>query len=150
MITVVSCLRARDGSFTPVARCRTAPPDLDYVDGAIDLVINGVAVVDQSMWDLVDQLWAYLVTMLHELREHGRAETCFPDQPLKLRFERIGGSRVLVVSEPSSGPRKSVVDEDELVTVLAAAAIEFFTAMHALAGSGVDYSHELERAAALR
>jgi hypothetical protein len=150
VITVASYLRAPDGSFTPVARCRTAPSDPDYVDGAIELVVDGVAVIDQSMWDLVDQLWAYVVTMLHELREHGHAETYFPDQPLKLWFERIGGSRVLVASEPSSGPRKAVADEGEFIAALAAAAVEFFTAMQTLTRSGTDYRHELDRAAALR
>jgi hypothetical protein len=150
MITVASYLREADGSFTPVADSRTAPPDLDYIEGAIDLVINGVVVVDQSMWDLVDQLWSYLVTMVHELREQGHASTYFPDQALKISFERIGGSRVLVTSRPSRGTLKAVADESELVTALASAAVGFFTAMAELVPSEADsYLGERDRAAAL-
>ncbi len=32
----------------------------DYIDGAIELTINGKKLIDKSMYDYIDDLWSYL------------------------------------------------------------------------------------------
>jgi hypothetical protein len=59
-----------------------------HIEGAIELDINGVDVIDQSMWDDVNQLCAYLTDMLMDLGKKGEASSYFPDQPIKIGFKR--------------------------------------------------------------
>jgi hypothetical protein len=42
-------------------------PDLDYIEGAIELSVYGVVIIDRSMWDYVDQLWSYIAESISVL-----------------------------------------------------------------------------------
>lgn len=88
MVRVSSFLRESDGSFTPLDRVVEAPADPDYIEGAIELVIDGVEIIGCSEWDYVDQLWAYVASMISALKSEIRASTYFPDQPVELIFEK--------------------------------------------------------------
>ncbi|WP_205877916.1 hypothetical protein [Mycobacterium camsae] len=100
-----------------------------HIDGALELQIDNIAVLDRSMWDHIDQLWAYLVYMISDLKKVGKAHTYYPDQPLKLTFEAIGEGLVRVASYPSDGPRLAVVKQVELIRCLKASGIKFFATM---------------------
>ncbi|MFC7743159.1 hypothetical protein ACFQXA_22635 [Nocardiopsis composta] len=88
--SVTSLLQAADGSFVPVGEWDGEFEDPDHIDGAIVLSVDGEVFFDESLWDLVDQLWAYILNMLEELGEKDSAKTFFPDQPVELVFRRIG------------------------------------------------------------
>ncbi len=69
------------------------PPDADYIKGVIELTIGGVEILTRRVWDLVDQLWAYMVNGVAEVAAGRSFLTRFPDQPLELRFELVPAHR---------------------------------------------------------
>ena len=87
----------KDGSVFVLASEWAKPvPDEYHIDGAIDLVINGKRLLGFEDWDLVDQLWAYLIDGLFSVFESGKPfQTFFPDQPLKLQISRATVSRLV-------------------------------------------------------
>lgn len=129
MTEVETFLRSPDGSFTKVEVCQEVPPDPDYVEGAIVLSVDGVEILGLPEWDYVDQLWSYLSTMLVELEAEGRAETSFPDQPIRFAVEAVGGSRLLVTVEFGAQTRRVATDRQEFVDSLRRAGLEFFDGM---------------------
>ncbi|GAA2998056.1 hypothetical protein [Actinokineospora diospyrosa] len=140
MIEVESYLRLPGGEFRPVAGCAWTPPVPTHIEGAIELRLNGKEIIDQSMWDYVDQLWAYIVTMLEEFTTAPRVSTYFPDQPIELSFEARHG-RVEVTSRAGAAVRRSSVDRGDFVAALKAAGDRFFADMAEVAPRNAgDYS----------
>ncbi|GAB2545935.1 hypothetical protein [Nocardia heshunensis] len=128
MITAVSYLKDSRGVFVPVEEADFKPPNPRHVEGAIELEINGVAILDKTLWDDVDQLWAYIVNAICELQVKGAATTSFPDQPIELSFRRTGGDHVLVTLESRAIPRRTAAaDESELIAAIRHAAHGFFS-----------------------
>ncbi|WP_205877920.1 hypothetical protein [Mycobacterium camsae] len=120
--------------------------DDNYIDGAIELTINGVSIVDRTMWDTIDDLWAYIANMIDDLCKFGRAQTLFPDQPIKLSFERTGKDQVRVTSYFGDIVKTAVVGEVELVSALTMAGVQFFREMMRInPASSQAYQHQVER-----
>ncbi|MEU8001040.1 hypothetical protein AB0B66_07750 [Catellatospora sp. NPDC049111] len=131
MITIRTFLRSEDGTFLPVEEQVQPLSDSDYIEGAIEMNINGTEIIGRSEWDYVDQLWSYLASMVHSLRSEERAETHFPDQPVLLEFERLG--RDLRISCRSGDVvRQARTSESELLDTLASAGRSFFANMSRL------------------
>ncbi|PSM44113.1 hypothetical protein C6Y14_07070 [Streptomyces dioscori] len=143
MIEIDTFLRGADGGFVPVASCTSAPADLDYVEGAIRLTVDGQEVIGLEEWDYVDQLWAYIADMVTQLHSSGHAQTHFPDQPIKLSFETTG-TRVLVTVKAGAETKRASAPAEEFVRALKKAGLVFFGKMNELA-PGVSH-HEAVRA----
>jgi hypothetical protein len=126
LIEVESYLRAKDGQFTRVEDAQDAPPDPRHVEGALMLKIDHVTVIDTEMWDDVDELWAYIATMVSTLNEKDEASTYFPDQPIKLTFRRQGNGRIVVTADPGDQTRTANASERELVAELQSKGSLFF------------------------
>lgn len=151
MIEVTSYLRKSPDQFVDVLLASEFGGDSDYIEGAIDLRINGVVVVDMSMWDYVDQLWSYIITMMLELRTAQEAKTYFPDQPVELKFSRVGGRRVLVSCDPGDGRRAAAVELVDFVQEMSNSAMNFFQALSKLIPeNSVAYALQLARIEELR
>lgn len=58
--------------------------DFNYIDGAICLTYNKKAIMDCRYYDLIDQLWSYILTMIELFLEDEKSEMSFPDQPLPM------------------------------------------------------------------
>src|SRR5215475_4985822 len=99
LIKIESFLRNNDGSFVSIQDVTNSPTDTRHVEGAIELSIDDIVLLDMKLWDDVDQLWAYIGDMLVNLRKGAEASTYFPDQPIKLTFKRLAAGRVLVTLE---------------------------------------------------
>lgn len=69
--------------------------DFDYLDGAILIRYNDEIIMDSTLWDLIDQLWSYILNLIQEFINTGEAETFFPDQPVKIKLKKITKSTVL-------------------------------------------------------
>jgi hypothetical protein len=150
MIEIISYLRSPDGVFTRVDDVFVAPEDPRYVEGAIELSINGKSILDTAIWDYVDQLWAYISDMVLALESHGQAETYFPDQPIKLSFVRQGKGRVLVTLAFNGETTVASADESELVMALRDRGSAFFRKMtDLLPMNGDGYADALGRLADL-
>lgn len=114
-----------DGDFVPIDQFSGAVPDSDYIEGAIVCQIGGCEIFNMDHWDLVDQLWAYIVQGLRKLDEGEIYETFFPDQPLRMRFEAIGPQ----CSKITLGGESADVDAATFRSVMKRGAVEFFSRM---------------------
>lgn len=146
MIEIASYLRTADGQFVQVDQAVRAPVDPQYVEGAIELSIDGVPILDKAMWDYVDQLWAYIADMVNTLNQSGEASTFFPDQPIKLAFQKQGKSRVLVTLRINDTTRTASIDNAELVGALREHGSTFFLKLsQLLPGNSSGYADALQR-----
>jgi hypothetical protein len=146
MIEVVSYLRGPGGKFTQVDAVTSSPPDPRHVEGAVELTVDGVPIIDTVMWDYVDQLWAYISDMVLSLQEQEQASTYFPDQPIKLSFRKLGKGRVLVTLQIDGATRTASADEGELIVSLREQGSAFFDKMtELLPGNRDGYADALER-----
>jgi hypothetical protein len=145
MLVIESFLRDRDGTMVPVAQATEPPPDPRHVDGAIRLVVEHKPVLDETLWDLVDQLWAYLADMLDTLAETGSASTYFPDSPVHLELTRVSGDRVRVSVTGIPKPRTATTGEREFTTAVRAAGAAFFTEMSRINPAESDFYRQYQR-----
>jgi hypothetical protein len=125
MLTINSYLRTTDGSFRRVAECTDPPADVDYVEGAVEITVDGVEIIGCREWDYVNQLRSYLSVAAEELGATGAAHTYFPDQPIKLELQRQG-NRVLISSTVGDQVRRASVERTEFAAVLKATGLRFF------------------------
>jgi hypothetical protein len=132
VVKIETFLKGADGGFVQVEDCRTPPPDLDYIEGAIRLSVDGLEIIGIEEWDYVDQLWCYIAEMVTRLRSSGYAETRFPDQPIKLVFQ-AAGARVLVTAKIGKEVKKASASSVDLFDALKAAGMIFFNKMSELA-----------------
>jgi hypothetical protein len=132
LIRIESFLRNSDGTFVSLGEVTNAPADTRHVEGAIELSIDDAVVLDKTLWDDVDQLWAYIGDMLVSLRKDAEASTYFPDQPIKLAFKRLARGRVLVTLQNRQDRRSVATDEREFVDALSRHARFFFERMSGL------------------
>ena len=63
--------------------------DLDYIDGAICIKYNDEVLIDFEYYDLIPDLWSYILNMTEDYLKTGYGETDFPDTPVQLEFKRI-------------------------------------------------------------
>ncbi|MEU7088019.1 hypothetical protein [Streptomyces achromogenes] len=125
MVEIETFLRKSDGGFVRVEACHAPPPDLDYIEGAIRLSVDGRELIGLGEWDYVDQLWCYVAGMVSRLRATGRAETYFPDQPIRLSFQERG-SRVVVTVKSGGEVKKAIASSVDLLNSLKTAGLSFF------------------------
>ncbi|MDC0771504.1 hypothetical protein [Streptomyces sp. HD] len=134
MVEIETFLKGADGTFVQVEACRTPPPDLDYIEGAIRLTVDGSEVIGTEEWDYVDQLWCYIAEMVTKTQSSGYAETYFPDQPIKLSFQ-VTGSRVSVAAKIGDEVKTANAPYEEFLKAVKAAGATFFAKMSELAPS---------------
>ena len=102
--------------------------DYEYIEGAIELIINGRELLSKSMWDYVDILWAYIIDGLKQLSEGKDFSTNFPDQPLGISVTHLHDNK-LQVTVDCHGKKSAVVDKYEFINALKAEARCFLAAM---------------------
>lgn len=86
MISIESFIKSKD-KFVNIKKYNGAVNG-DYVDGAISLIINGVELIDLSMWDDVVDLWCYILNGVEEISNKRDFECGFPDQPIILNLQQ--------------------------------------------------------------
>lgn len=111
--------------FTPLGNGEVLDDveDFNYVEGAIILKINNVSMLGFQHWDLVDQLWVYLITSVEQLIDGKQYFSFyFPDQPLKFEIKAISSTLLLV----SVDGKTCIVDRNEFFTQILEDARHFF------------------------
>jgi hypothetical protein len=152
-IHIQSLLRREDGTFIPVHAWEGPVIDSDYMEGALDLTVHEVSLITPSMWDYIDQLWAYILNVLEELSSSESTHTYFPDQPIKLEVERIacGLLRVSISSRSGKFNNSIQVQESQFARKLIDEGESFFLRMQELnPGSRGQYEMEVEKCKNLR
>ena len=76
--------------------------DEDYVEGVIVIKNEKEEIITFRHWDLVDQLWSYLLNLVKEVLEKKEGEMFFPDQPIKLEMKEIYNNCLLLTIDNSS------------------------------------------------
>ena len=151
LINISTYLGNPDSGFVEISEVPSYEGDSFYVEGAMELTVNGVQLIDQSMWDYIDQLWSYLVQLVIKAKASGSAEVLFPDQVIYLNIDRVGECDCLVRSRCGEDKRAARVSVVELSDAVAQAAEHFFDSMISLIPEErKGYEHELRKVEALR
>lgn len=99
--------------------------DSNYIEGAIVWQVDGVEILGESHWDLVDQLWVYIISGIEKVLALEEYSTFFPDQPLSLAFRPLPSGLV----EVKVGSERHVLNTDVFCVSLTEGAGKFFTQM---------------------
>lgn len=75
-----------NNEFVEFSHYTEAFKDSFYIEGAIELTINGVVIFDKEMWDYIDQLWSYIADGIICIQDNQPFETYFPGQPIKVSY----------------------------------------------------------------
>jgi hypothetical protein len=132
MIEARTLLRLADGTFVRLEGFQGRLPDPRYVEGAIELVADGIQILSVAEWDYVDQLWAYISDMISTLAKADVASTYFPDQPIMIQFLRSSSGRLLISCRVNDEIRRANVEEADFLSVLRSAGKYFFESMSEL------------------
>jgi hypothetical protein len=111
--------------FVPIDTFSGQLPDKNYIEGAIACCINGREIFKIDHWDLVDQLWTYIVDGLRKLDKGQKYEGFFPDQPLRLQLETVSSKHTLV----TIGNQSIKVDSASFRSTMKEGALAFFAKM---------------------
>ena len=90
--------------------------DPRHIDGAIELTVNGKSLIDQERWDLIDQLWIYIINGIESAIAGREYIAFFPDSPVKLSFKRSTSSPDKI--EMTVGEQSITHNSQELVNAL--------------------------------
>lgn len=85
MITVNTYIKTKCGFFD-IHDFTEDIEDYNYIEGALELTINGINLLDKSMWDYIDQLWSYIADGVICISNDEAFEIYYPDQPIKISF----------------------------------------------------------------
>jgi hypothetical protein len=112
-------------ALVPIEQATKTPPDDDYIDGAVEMLVDGRPILEREKLDLVDQLWAYLVDGLKQLLDGESFSTFYPDMPLEVRM-LLQGSSVLITANDRVKINSATVELEELRRAMLPAAAVFF------------------------
>ncbi|MDC9589474.1 hypothetical protein PSI23_09160 [Xenorhabdus sp. XENO-10] len=98
----------------------------DYIDGALELTINGKLLITKTMWDDIVDLWSYFSEGLLLAYENKEFKCYFPDQPIEVKFIPLKGHRRVCVSVNSHSEVKTSIEKNEFLIVMRDHAIKFF------------------------
>lgn len=143
MITVKSYLGA-DSNLVPAEEFTGPIADEDYIEGAVELTIDDIAMLTRAQVDYVDQLWAYLVNGLDEVVAGRTFTTCFPDMPIEIALRPEGAHVTMSVTSKRSSATATTSLADLLAAMIPAART-FFARIGPLAPSNApSYEYVLE------
>lgn len=123
--------------------------DFDYLEGAIIIKFNDQILMDVTTWDLVDDLWAYILDVIEKVLNTGFGETYFPDQPLRLSMRSLANDLLLFELDTPIQVKATVPKRDFLLTLIEGA-YYFFQKMNESYGNNIDYNDEIEIIESLR
>ncbi|RSZ55312.1 hypothetical protein HF313_06380 [Massilia atriviolacea] len=138
MFTVKTVLK-KGQAFIPIEEWTGRVDDSDYVGGALVLSLDGLILLDETLWDDINWLWPYIADGLPDLLDGKDWKTGFPDQPVTFSVGHVDKEwiRLHVFSDGHDFVRKKIRKRAYL-TEMTRAGIDFFTRFDAIAPK--DYS----------
>ncbi|WP_020224856.1 hypothetical protein [Holdemania massiliensis] len=71
--------------------------DFDYIEGAIIIYNDDEVLLSFQYWDIVDQLWSYILEAFNNIASGSKNEKIlFPDQPIEVYFKIISDDFLMV------------------------------------------------------
>lgn len=95
MISINTFIKLND-NFINIFDLKEKIKNKNYIEGAIELTINGKILIDKSMYDYIDELWSYISEGLFIVSQNEEFKCYFPDQPIAVNFIPQKGNRILV------------------------------------------------------
>lgn len=126
-LQVKTLLRQNERSV-PLEEFKGPIMDANYIEGALSAQIYGNELFDVTLWDYVDQLWAYLVDGICAVAKRESYSCYFPDQPILIEFQILGGNQVKIFVGAGVG-RTEIIDIEEFLLVFGKAAMQFCSQM---------------------
>ncbi|WIM40292.1 hypothetical protein PO903_05220 [Paenibacillus sp. PK4536] len=123
--------------------------NFQYLNGSINLKYYEESILDMRHWDLIDQLWAYMMNLIEETLKNGEGSLYFPDQPIKIVLCSKNND-LLLFSVISNEVKNYLLPEKFFFETLVHGAEQFFVCMSHTFNFDCDYSYELERIAKLK
>jgi hypothetical protein len=120
----IMTLILHDGVFHTLEDESLSEVDENYIHGAIVWTVNSDSILNISHWDLVDQLWAYLIEGCAQLLERNHFECGFPDQPLDIKLLAMEDGTSIKVT---IGTDSHLVEFNVLFEALCTGGAEFFS-----------------------
>lgn len=101
--------------------------DFDYIEGAITICADEEYILDFRHWDLVDQLWVYLLHAVYEmLTQRKEVKFYFPDQPIEFKVKMLSDYAILL----SVKDEKHIVNRKEFMEALLEGGQHFFSILY--------------------
>ena len=148
VIKIQSLLKVGD-DLVPVEQFVGPIPDEDYIEGALELLVDNEPIFTREQVDYPDQLWAYLIEGLEQIVAGREFSTYYPDMPVKIVL-RPQGERVTINVDTRKKITETSVPIDELCRAMASAGTTFFERLQPLApGNRSMYDGYIARLASL-
>ncbi len=113
-----------------------------YINGAILIQYCGEMILGFKHWDLVDQLWSYLIDMVDELLISGKSSTLFADQSLKIEIVNRSSDSMLLRCDQDQW----ILPKIEFLSTLLKSGRYFFETLASLfIMNGNDYCNEVKK-----
>lgn len=127
MIIVESYVAISPQEFIPFESMQDNSTGIDSIEGAVEIVVGDCVLLDARIWDYLYPLWAYLADSISTLRATGAGSFAFPDQPIRVKFERVskGGLQITVSGDGES--RQAIAKEPEFLQALRSRGSDFFS-----------------------
>ena len=105
--------------------------DKDYIDGYIFMQYKNEVILDFQLYDLIDQLWSYIIDLVKTYLVTGYASCYFPDQPILLELINITNNSNLI--ELHVDDKKFIFPQKKFLHALLVGAKHFFLRIKELA-----------------
>ncbi|WP_123798619.1 hypothetical protein [Amycolatopsis keratiniphila] len=134
--TVVWLEEGAAGRFVDIDDCDRLPlirEDSD-LQGAIELEVNGVDLLNRVLVDDIITMWVYIASMVNDYMNGLKAMAPLPEQSILVSLKPLPRGQALMSVEGNSWRRASAADAEELLFTLRFAGNEFFDKVEALTG----------------
>ncbi|AJQ96210.1 hypothetical protein [Gynuella sunshinyii] len=111
-----------DNDFVHIRDFSGRLPDKFYIEGALELDINGIRLIDKSNWDYIDQLWFILVSGVEHVLNGQHYMGYFPDQPIEVIFKNLNDIYV----EIRIDSKVAVTEKTKALPLILEGALDFF------------------------
>lgn len=113
----------------PIQRFQGPIRDERYIEGSMQVLVDGDEIVPPGLVDLIDKLWVQLAQGLTEAAQGRRWATRLPDQPATLELQPKATGHIQIAFTSQGRVRGALADREELLTAMAQAGAAFFQAL---------------------
>ena len=117
--------------------------DHRHIDGTIELTVNSTSLFGQDHWDLIDQLWIYIINGIESAIAGREYIASFPDSPVKLSFKLSTSSPDKI--EMTVGKQSIIHNTQELVNALLDGAEDCLKEIGRIIANANFYQREIQK-----
>ena len=115
-----------------------------YLDGGIEIKYEEQIFLDINNWDLIDQLWSYILNLIEKYIENDKSRVYFPDSPNEICMEKVNRNGMMLAITTDK-KRKIIQNERKMIELLLREAKFFFNNISILRDYKQESLEEVER-----